>query len=170
MGVQVADLIMAGNVGSFTVGSRTEVPSLADLPEVHLQLLRRAVIAALATINPDGRPQLTPVWCNTDGTSVFLNSKKGRLKDRNLQERPEVTLLLVNPENAYHWISLKTKVAREIGEDDPAEGRRVTDQLDRIWVKYTRNDPPYGLRDPSFEERRVLFEMAVLKVATFGQP
>ena len=59
---------------------------------------------------------------------------------------------------------------REISEDDPVEGQRVTDQLDKIWVKYTQNDPPYGLRDPSIDERRVLFEMEVVRVATFGQP
>ncbi len=69
-----------------------------------------------------------------------------------------------------HWISIKTVVKREISEDDPAEGQRVTDQLDRIWVKYTGNEPPYGLRDPSFDERRVLFEMEVVGVATFGRP
>jgi len=57
-------------------------------------------------------------------------------------------------------------VKREISEDDPAEGQRVTDQLDRIWVKYTGNEPPYGLRDPSLDERRVLFEMQVVSVAT----
>lgn len=85
MGVNVADLITPVNVGSFTVGKRMEVASLADLPGVHLQLLDGAVTATLATINPDGRPQLTPVWCNTDGRSVHLNSKKGRLKDRNLR-------------------------------------------------------------------------------------
>ncbi len=60
--------------------------------------------------------------------------------------------------------------AREISEDDPAEGQRVTDQLDRIWVKYTGNEPPYALRDPSMDERRVLFELEVVKVATFGRP
>jgi hypothetical protein len=76
----------------------------------------------------------------------------------------------MNPANAYHWVSLKTVVAREIPEDDPAEGARVTEQLDRIWVKYTGNEPPYGLRDPSFDERRVLFELDVVKVATFGRP
>jgi hypothetical protein len=59
---------------------------------------------------------------------------------------------------------------REISEDDPVEGQRVTDQLDRIWVKYTGNEPPYALRDPSINERRVLFEMEVVKVATFGRP
>jgi hypothetical protein len=51
-------------------------------------------------------------------------------------------------------------VKREISEDDPVEGQRVTDQLDKIWVKYTQNDPPYGLRDPSIDERRVLFEIS----------
>jgi hypothetical protein len=76
----------------------------------------------------------------------------------------------MNPENAYHWLSIKTKVKREISEDDPAEGQRVTGQLDKIWVKYTQNDPPYGLRDPSIDERRVLFEMEVVRVATFGRP
>jgi hypothetical protein len=76
----------------------------------------------------------------------------------------------MNPENAYHWLSIKTKVKREISEDDPVEGQRVTDQLDKIWVKYTQNDPPYGLRDPSIDERRVLFELEVVRVATFGRP
>lgn len=55
-------------------------------------------------------------------------------------------------------------------EDDPNEGPAVTAQLDRIWTKYTGNEPPYGLRDPSRDERRVLFECRVDKVATFGQP
>ena len=76
----------------------------------------------------------------------------------------------MNPENAYHWLSIKTKVKREISEDDPVEGQRVTDELQKIWVKYTQNDPPYGLRDPSIDERRVLFELEVVKVATFGRP
>jgi hypothetical protein len=61
-------------------------------------------------------------------------------------------------------------VRREIPEDDPVEGQRVTDQLDRIWVKYTGQEPPYALRDPSIDERRVLFELEVVKVATFGRP
>jgi hypothetical protein len=37
-------------------------------------------------------------------------------------------------------------------------------------VKYTGQEPPYALRDPSIDERRVLFELEVVKVATFGQP
>ena len=76
----------------------------------------------------------------------------------------------MNPENTYHWISIKATVIREVSEDDPEEGSRVTSQLDHIWTKYTGAEPPYGLRDPSMDERRVLFEMEVDSVATFGQP
>jgi hypothetical protein len=46
----------------------------------------------------------------------------------------------------------------------------VTAQLDKIWTKYTKNPPPYGLRDPSRNERRILFECPVDKIATFGKP
>jgi hypothetical protein len=81
-----------------------------------------------------------------------------------------MTLILVNPENAYHWVQLKITVEREVLEDDPVEGKRVTEQLDKIWTKYTQNPPPYGLRDPSIDERRVLFECRVDNVATFGKP
>ena len=46
----------------------------------------------------------------------------------------------------------------------------MTAQLDRIWTKYTQQPPPYGLRDPSIDERRVLFVCDVERVATFGKP
>ena len=82
----------------------------------------------------------------------------------------QVSMLLVNPENAYHWVSIKATVEREILEDDPVEGPRVTAQVDKVWTKYTQNPPPYGLRDPSINERRVLFICGIDRLATFGKP
>jgi len=46
----------------------------------------------------------------------------------------------------------------------------VTEQLDRIWKKYVGQGDEYGLRDPSIDERRILFECSVDKIATFGVP
>ena len=60
-------------------------------------------------------------------------------------------------------------VVNEIHEDDP-DGHRATMTIDHAWTKYTGNEAPYGLRDPSRDERRVLFECVVDSVATFGQP
>jgi hypothetical protein len=56
-----------------------------------------------------------------------------------------------------------------VSEDDPEQGHRVTAQLNRIFKKYTGGEE-YALRDPSLDERRVLFELEVDSIATFGRP
>jgi hypothetical protein len=70
----------------------------------------------------------------------------------------------------YHWMSMKVSVEREILEDDAKEGAWVTSQLNRIWQKYIGQGDEYGLRDPSINERRVLFVCKVDSIATFGEP
>jgi len=156
--------------GQFAVGERKKASGLRDLDPKYKRLLDEPVTMTLGLIGPDDRIGLTPMWFDYEGDTVLLNLATHRKKVAWLRAVPNATFLLMNPENTYHWLSLKTVVKREISEDDPAEGQRVTDQLDRIWVKYTGNEPPYALRDPSIAERRVLFEMAVVKVATFGRP
>ncbi len=156
--------------GQFTIGDRAAVSSLAELDPTFKRLLDEPVTAVVAVMGRDEHPNLTPVWFDYEGDTVLLNLATHRKKVDWLRRTPYATFLLINPANAYHWISIKTALKREISEDDPAEGQRVTDQLDRIWVKYTGNEPPYALRDPSINERRVLFEMEVVKVATFGRP
>ena len=64
---------------------------------------------------------------------------------------------------------LRRAVDHEEREAD-AGGERVTRQLDKIWTKYTGNPPPYGLRDPAIDEKRVLFVCNVDRIATFGKP
>ena len=141
------------------------------IPQEFLDLFTTKVAHAhLATIFPDGSPQVTPVWFDYVGDTVLLNLSTERKKVEWLRANPQVSFLLINPVNAYHWVSIKATAVREISEDDPVEGQRVTDQLDYIWTKYTGQEPPYGLRDPGFDERRVLFELKVDSIATFGQP
>jgi len=156
--------------GQFTVGNHDDVASLADLDPTYRQLLDNPVTAVVSVTGGDGRSNLTPVWFDYEGDLVLLNLATHRKKVDWLRKQPRATFALVNPGNAYHWVSIKATVEREISEDDPQEGRRVTAQLDRIWTKYTGNAPPYGLRDPSIDERRVLFELKVDRVATFGRP
>ncbi len=156
--------------GQFTVGDRERVAGLAGLDPIYKQLLDEPVTAVVAVMGSAGRPNLTPVWFDYDGDTVLLNLATHRKKVEWLRATPEATFLLMNPANAYHWLSIKATVSREVSEDDPVEGPRVTAQLDRVWTKYTGNPGPYGLRDPSLDERRVLFELAVDSVATFGKP
>lgn len=156
--------------GQFTIGDRETIPGLSGLDPKYKRLLDEPVTATVAVLGSDGLPNLTPVWFDYEGDLVLLNLAEHRKKTPWLRARPNATFLLVNPENSYHWLSIKASVAREVHEDDPTEGPRVTAQLDKIWTKYTGQPAPYGLRDPSINERRVLFEMRVDKIATFGQP
>lgn len=164
------DVAAGTQPGQFMVGEHEHVDGLAGLDPIYKRLLDEPVTATVAVIGSTGRANLTPVWFDYEGDLVLLNLATHRKKVHWLRENPQATFLLVNPQNAYHWVSIKATVAREVSEDDPEEGPRVTAQLDRIWTQYTGAEPPYGLRDPSRDERRVLFELSVDSIATFGQP
>ncbi|MFM2046177.1 MAG: hypothetical protein RL383_254 [Actinomycetota bacterium] len=156
--------------GQFGVGERTKVTSLEDLDPNHRMLLDKPYACTMAVIGGDGRPNLTTMWFDYAGDKVLINVAAHRKKTGWIRKNPQVTLLIMNPENMYHWISMKVSVEREISEDDPKEGASVTEQLNKIWRKYIGQGDTYGLRDPSFDERRVLFVCRVDSIATFGQP
>jgi general stress protein 26 len=172
MAIKVAhfkDVAEGTQAGQFTVGDRQTVQRLEDLDPVYKQLIDEPVTAVIAVIGDAGRANLTPVWFDYEGNTVLLNLATHRKKADWLRKNPQATFCLINPQNAYHRISIKATVVREVSEDDPEEGPRVTAQLNRIFKKYVGGDE-YTLRDPSFDERRVLFELQVDSVATFGRP
>ena len=156
--------------GQFGVGGREEMNSLADLDPVYKQLLDDPVTAVLSVIGGDGRPNLTPVWFGYEGDHVILNFAEHRKKTDWVRSEPRVTILLMNPANPYHWVSIRATVDREVHEDDPTDGHLATETIDAAWTKYTGQPAPYGLRDPSKEERRVMFACKVERVAVFGKP
>jgi general stress protein 26 len=155
--------------GQFAVGDRVKIKGLSDLDPIYKALLDRPITVTLGLIGPDGRIGLTPMWFDYEGDKVLVNTASHRPKCDWIRKNPKLTLLLVNPENAYHWVQLKCTVEREEHEAAPG-GERVTRQLDKIWTKYTGNPPPYGLRDPAIDEKRVLFICNVDRIATFGKP
>jgi len=84
---------------------------MAAIPEAFLDLLEKKVaFAHLATLMPNGSPQVTPVWFDYVGGVIRVNTVKGRVKARNMQERPAVALSIMDPENAYRYIQIRGKV------------------------------------------------------------
>jgi PPOX class probable F420-dependent enzyme len=86
------------------------------IPEKIMDLVERPIVAALATIMPSGAPQVTPVWMTYDGSHVIVNTARGRQKDRNMAPGSKVTLLLLDPQNPYHWGELRGTVEVETEE------------------------------------------------------
>ena len=173
MAVTVAKFLdVAGGLqpNQFSIGGKETITSISQLDDTYRQLMDKPFACTMAVMGRDGRPNLTPMWFDYEGDKVLVNVASHRKKVDWIRNSPEITILIMNPANMYHWMSLKVTVEREISEDDPTDGPRVTAQLNKIWTKYVGDGPDYGLRDPSFEERRVLFECRVDKIATFGQP
>ena len=155
--------------GQFAVGERRKAVGLADLDPIYKQLLDQPVTMTLGLIGPDGRANLTPMWFDYEGDKVLVNTASHRRKCEWIRNSPCLTMLLVSPKNPYHWVQIKCTVEREMREWE-AGGEYVTMQLDRIWTKYTGRPPPYALRDPSIDEKRVLFICGIDRIATFGEP
>ncbi|MFH1184398.1 MAG: TIGR03618 family F420-dependent PPOX class oxidoreductase [Chloroflexota bacterium] len=85
---------------------------MEHIPDSHADLLRdeARAFAYLATIMPDGSPQVTPVWFNTEGDLILLNSAKGRTKDRNMRSRPEVALLIADPKDPLRYLQVRGRI------------------------------------------------------------
>ena len=95
---------------------------MKQVSEADLDLLmdETRAMAFLATIMPDGSPQVTPVWFNTDGEHILVNSAKGRVKDRNMRRRPHVALDLMAMDDPYRYVQIRGEVV-EITEVNAVE-------------------------------------------------
>ena len=85
---------------------------MQGIPEKHEELLKdeTKAFAFLATIMPDGSPQVTPVWFNTDDEHILINSAQGRTKDRNMKARPQVAVTLMDLTKPYRYLQVRGKV------------------------------------------------------------
>jgi PPOX class probable F420-dependent enzyme len=155
--------------GQFAVGERKKASGLRDLDPKYKRLLDEPVTMTLGLIGPDDRIGLTPMWFDYEGDKILVNTASHRHKCEWIRKNPRLTILLVNPNNPYHWVQIKCTVEKEMREWEPG-GEYVTKQLDRIWTKYTGKSGPYALRDPKVDEKRVLFVCGIDRIATFGEP
>src|SRR5438874_4449131 len=88
----------------------------------------------LTTIRPDGSPHSTVVWLDTDGDEIVFNTAQGRAKERHVRANPNVSMIVVDPSNAYKWVSVSGRAALE------SKGGR--EMIDRLSNKYQGKDYP----------------------------
>jgi PPOX class probable F420-dependent enzyme len=133
---------------------------MKNIPETHLDLLKveKKAFLYLATLMPDGSPQLTPIWFNTDGENILINSAVGRIKDRNMRARSQVALCIQDPSNPYRYMQIRGKVV-EFTTDG------ADDHIDALAFKY-RGVSKYPFRNP--DEQRVMYKIRIEKVDAHG--
>jgi PPOX class probable F420-dependent enzyme len=132
---------------------------MADIPAAFLDLLtQKKAIAHIATLQPDGSPQVTPVWFDYVNGVVRVNTARGRIKARNMSEGSRVALSIVDPDNDYRYIQLRGTVTKET--TDGAEAH-----IDSLAKKYLDKDV-YPWRDP--KQTRVVYEITPSAVNAMG--
>lgn len=127
-----------------------EAAPAAELPAGLVKLLSEPNFAFLATLMPDGSPQVTPVWIDTDGSHILINTAEGRQKTRNVRRDPRVALAVTDRANPYTWAAVRGRVVALTHEGADAH-------IDALAKKYLGQER-YPFRRPG--ERRVILTIA----------
>lgn len=110
---------------------------MALQPEV-TALLSRPNFAHLATLMPDGAPNVTPVWIGLEGEHIVIGTSEDSLKTRNLRRDPRLGLSVVDFRDPYEEVQIRGRVV-EFRNDSSY------DTKDKISHKYV--GAPFPMRD-----------------------
>jgi len=119
------------------------------IPSSFVDLFQKKAFGHLATLMPDGSPQVTPVWVDYDGQHVLVNTAAGRQKDRNLQRDGRVALSIADPDNPYRYLEVRGTVVERTLQGADAH-------IDSLAKRYVDKDT-YPFRQPG--EVRVLYKI-----------
>jgi PPOX class probable F420-dependent enzyme len=129
---------------------------MATIPESHADLLQ-ADTAILATIGPDGYPQVTALWFVRDEDGlVKLSLNTSRQKVKNLREHPACTLFILDLANPYRTLEIRAQA-----ELSPDDDYALADKVGRKYSADLRTMDQPG-------ERRVVVTLRPVKVNTYG--
>ncbi len=128
------------------------------LSEEQREIFSKKAFVHLATRMKDGSPQVSPVWVDTEGDHIVVNSATGRLKDRNMRADPRVALSVTDPDDPYSAVMIRGRVVKITEEGADAH-------IDKMAKKYLGQDQyPYRTSD----EVRVLYYIEPERVGTMG--
>lgn len=133
------------------------------IPDTHRDLLEKPIHAVLTTLMADGQPQSSVIWISYDNGLIQLSSILGRQKDRNMRRDPRVTLLLLDPEDAYHWMEIR-------GEITAIKEAGALEHIDRLTRRYTDHERFYGgyaAAERQQRETRVTYTVTPRKVIVY---
>ena len=131
---------------------------MAEIPAAFRDLTEKKAFANLATLMPDGSPQVTPVWFDVANGRVRVNTAKGRVKARNMRDGSPVALSILDPDNPYRYMQIRGRVVRATEHGADAH-------IDALAKKYLGKDK-YPFRQAG--EVRVMYEIEPAAVQTSG--
>jgi PPOX class probable F420-dependent enzyme len=129
-----------------------------DLPDELVELLRQPSLCFVTTLMPDGSPQMTEVWVDTDGRNIIVNTVRGFQKVRNVERDPRVALAVASPQRPSRYIAVRGRVL-DLTEVGGAE------HIEKLAQKYLGGPYPwFGGRD----QVRVIMTIGAEKISSQG--
>jgi PPOX class probable F420-dependent enzyme len=83
---------------------------LVKLTPLARELIEGKNFAHVATIMPDGSPQVTPVWIDLEDDWILFNTAEGRIKPQNIRRDPRVAISIVDQERPYRAAFIRGRV------------------------------------------------------------
>jgi PPOX class probable F420-dependent enzyme len=128
------------------------------LPEDLVALMRQASLCFISTTMPDGSPQLTETWVDTDGAHVLINTVEGFQKVRNIRRDPRVAVAVSDPSNSSRYYAVRGTVS-----DITTDGAR--EHIEQLAERYLGTPYPwYGGRD----QTRLILRIEPQKIHQMG--
>ena len=130
----------------------------AEISPAFQQLLREPSYCEIATVMPDGSPQITQVWVDTDGEHVLINTPQSSQKVRNVRRDPRVAVNVFDPGNQWRLGNVRGRVV-----DVTTEGADA--HIDKLAKKY-RGQDEYPYKDPN--NPRVIMKIVPEMISEMG--
>jgi PPOX class probable F420-dependent enzyme len=134
-----------------------------EIPAEALDLLERPIVVTLVTVMPDGQPQATPVWFSYKNGQIWVNTARGRAKDRNMTERPDkISVLSIDPANPYRYVEVRGEVTESTEEG-------AVDHINELSGRYVNRPDYYGGNEArKAAETRVIYKITPTRVIYNG--
>jgi PPOX class probable F420-dependent enzyme len=119
-----------------------------NFPKEFLDIIKESkAILYLATLMPDGSPQVTPVWFDTDGKYILINTNEGRVKDKNMKARPQVAMTIQDPNDLYRYLGIRGEVVGYTTEG-------ADEHINKLSLRY--DNKPWTYRET---QKRIIFKI-----------
>jgi PPOX class probable F420-dependent enzyme len=121
----------------------------AKLTPKAIRLIDGGNFAHLATLMPDGSPQVTPVWIDHEGDVILVNTAVGRLKQKNTARDHRVAISIASQDNPYDKVVIRGRVIAQTFEGAEAHIDKLANKYTGV-TKYQRSQP---------DEKRIIIKI-----------
>lgn len=111
----------------------------------------------LATVMEDGSPQVTPVWFDTDGEDILVNTNEGRVKDKNMKARSMVSMVIQDPDEQERYLGMRGEVVEYTREG-------ADEHINKLSLKY--KNKPWVYRKG---QRRIIYRIKPIRFDLHGE-